>query len=312
MTTSTLILLMGFFVFVAGSIGASGYYLVLRTAAKREETEEIPEWARDAGKRPVSPKEHLASALQQIGEAMPLKEAEMDPARKRLLAAGYRSPAAIRILLGTKIASAIVFAIVAGWVGLSWLDESIGAIIAALACGGVGYLIPERVIAVLIENRSYRLRSGLAAALDLWALGIEAGQPLDQSIVDSSRELARVYPDLSSELATFQMELRAGKSRIEVLNEISARNREPELRKVCKLLIDGDRFGTTLAPALRNHAKYLRVRGRQRAQEAARKVSVKLVFPIFFLIFPSVILITLGPALIQISAMFQSMLSDLK
>jgi tight adherence protein C len=309
MTPTTLLLLSAFFVVVVGGIVAGGYFLVLRPAARRANEQEVPDWARGADKKPpVSPREHIASALQQLGEAVPRKDADVKPALRQLIAAGYRTPNAIQIMTGAKIASSVLMAILLGWLGLWWLDDKTAAVAMALACGAIGYLIPERVLDVMITNRNYRLRSGLPAALDLWALGIEASQPLDQSIADSSRELARVYPDLSFELGTFQMELRAGKSRIEVLEEIGVRNREPELKKVCKLLIDGDRFGTSLAPALRNHAKYMRLRSRQKAQESARKVGVKLIFPVFFLIFPSVILITLGPAVIQISTMFENIM----
>jgi tight adherence protein C len=133
---------------------------------------------------------------------------------------------------------------------------------------------------------------------------LEAGYPLDQAIHDSSRELRQVHPELSGELAILSGELRGGRSRAEALSELAGRNRDPELRKMCKILIDTERFGASLAPALRGHARQLRVKRRQQAQEAARKVGVKLVFPVFFLIFPSVVLITLGPAVLQIMQAF--------
>jgi tight adherence protein C len=96
------------------------------------------------------------------------------------------------------------------------------------------------------------------------------------------------------------MDLRTSTSRADSLRALADRNGEPELKKLSSLFIDTDRFGTSLAPALRNHARYLRIRLRQQAQEAARKVGVKLIFPVFFLIFPSVILVTLGPAVMLI------------
>ena len=127
-------------------------------------------------------------------------------------------------------------------------------------------------------------------------LAMEAGQALDQSIADASRGLKRTYPDLSGELAQLYMELRTGGTRADSFRALAARNKEPELRKLSNLLIDSDRFGVSIGPALRSHAKYLRTRFRQLAQEKARKVGVKLIFPVFFLIFPSVLLVTLGPA----------------
>ena len=86
------------------------------------------------------------------------------------------------------------------------------------------------------------------------------------------------------------------------------RNGEAELKKLANLFVDTDRFGTSLAPALRNHARYLRIRMRQQAQEAARKVGVKLIFPVFFLIFPSVILVTLGPAVMLITSQLKELM----
>jgi tight adherence protein C len=130
-------------------------------------------------------------------------------------------------------------------------------------------------------------------------LGMEAGQSLDQSIADASRSLKRTHPVLSAELAQLYLELKTSSSRVDSFRSFSLRNKEPELRKLANLLIDSDRFGAGIGPALRSHTKYLRTRFRQLAQEKARKVGVKLIFPVFFLIFPSVLLVTLGPACIM-------------
>jgi len=113
---------------------------------------------------------------------------------------------------------------------------------------------------------------------------------------------------LSTELAQLYMELRTGGSRADSFRALAARNNEPELRKLSNLLIDSDRYGVSIGPALRSHAKYLRTRFRQQAQEKARKVGVKLIFPVFFLIFPSVLLVTLGPACIMMYQQLNSLL----
>src|SRR5205823_3897922 len=155
--------------------------------------------------------------------------------------------------------------------------------------------------------RARRIRRAVPVALDLLVLSVEAGQSLNQAIVVTSNELRIPHPDLSEELAQVYRELRAGKSRADALLQLGARNGDPELKKVSSLLIDSDRFGTSVGPALRNHAKYLRIRMRQHAQEAARKVSVKLIFPVFFLIFPSVLLVTLGPAVLHMMKHFVDM-----
>ena len=135
-------------------------------------------------------------------------------------------------------------------------------------------------------------------------LGPEAGQSRGQRREHTSRALKSSHPGLSSGLGHTDLERRARDARVEALRNLADRTGEPELRKLSNLLIDSDRFGTSLGPALRTHAKYLRTRMRQQAQEAARKVGVKLIFPVFFLIFPSVLLVTLGPTVLHLSKNF--------
>jgi tight adherence protein C len=178
-----------------------------------------------------------------------------------------------------------------------------------MICGlGIGFLLPDRVLGSRIRARAQRLRSAIPPALDLMVLAMEAGQSLDQAIADASRGLKRNYPDFGGELAQLYMELRTGGSRADSFRALAARNNEPELRKLSNLLIDSDRYGVSIGPALRSHAKYLRVRFRQQAQEKARKVGVKLIFPVFFLIFPSVLLVTLGPACIMMYQQLDTLL----
>jgi tight adherence protein C len=132
-------------------------------------------------------------------------------------------------------------------------------------------------------------------------LSLESGQSLDTALVEAGRELRHVYPDLSAEFQQAWFELKAGRSRSDVLAAMGVRTESLEMRKLAAVMIDSDRFGTSLAPALRTHAKYLRIRRRQSAQEEARKLTTKMIFPIFFLIMPAVFVVTLGPALLQFS-----------
>jgi tight adherence protein C len=150
----------------------------------------------------------------------------------------------------------------------------------------------------------------LPSALDLLLLGVEAGQGLDAAILDTSRGLRIAHPDLASEFTQLHLEMRANTSREEALRNFGERTRDMEMRKFVALLLDTDRFGTSLGPALRTHARYLRTRFRQKAQERARKVAVKLIFPVFFLIFPSVVLVTLGPAAILIFTQMRNLLGQ--
>ena len=170
--------------------------------------------------------------------------------------------------------------------------------------------MPDRLLRPLIGARAERIRRAIPAALDLMVLSVEAGQSLNLAILDTANELRAAFPDLSAELAQVHLELRAGKSRSEALYHLGERNAEPELRKLANVLLDSDRFGTSLAPALRTHARYLRTRMKQQAQESARRVAVKLVFPVFFLIFPSVLLVTLGPAVIKMMAQLRAFMGQ--
>ena len=281
MTIEQLALLGTLFAAIMAAVTAAGYWLMGRSAVSI-----------NAG---VSG--NWADTFQWIGEVAPRTSRDGNQLRRRLIAAGYRSPAAIVRFRGIRYA---------GVVGAAFLVLLIAAFsggsgfIAALCAGGVAYMLPDRVLEILVKRRQRRLRAGLPAALDLLVLGVEAGQAIDTAIGETSRGLRATFPDLADELNLLSIELRTTASRAESLKALAERNGEGELRKLANLFVDTDRFGTSLAPALRNHARYLRIRMRQQAQEAARKVGVKLIFPVFFLIFPSVILVTLGPAVMLI------------
>jgi tight adherence protein C len=291
-------ILMGFFVFMMAAITAVGYFYIVR----RE-----PASARTPGISLVNPaasgldtESGFLALLRRIGHAMPGAQGSDTPTSRNLSATGYRSPSAVAIFHGIKVAFGVVVGVgvAAAAVGVR---GNLGSGVLPLICGlGFGYLLPDRILSRMASARGTRLRRGLPAALDMLVLTIEAGQSLDQAILDTAYSLRTTHPDLSGELIALHLESRTGNNRSEALRNFGERNNEPELRKVASLLIDTDRFGTSIGPALRSHAKYLRIRFRQQAQETARKVGVKLIFPVFFLIFPSVILVTLGPACILI------------
>jgi tight adherence protein C len=129
-------------------------------------------------------------------------------------------------------------------------------------------------------------------------------------LIEASRQLRDPFPDLCAELSMVHIEVLASKSRAQALRNLASRNQEVEIRRLARILLDADRFGTSLAPTLRMHVHYLRMKMRQRAREAAQKVAVKMVFPLFFLIFPSILLVTLGPAVLQILSQLQPLLAN--
>jgi tight adherence protein C len=281
----------GLFAFVLTGVVAAGYVYQRLTAQRGIDG--------PAAARTANSPSAMANLFQSIGENFPAVKNEKNPYRRRLVAAGYRWPAALPIFYGIKCGSALFFAGVAGILALVYRGEpSLTPI--PMICGlGIGFLLPDRVLDSRVRARAQRLRSAIPPALDLMVLVMEAGQSLDQAIADTSRSLKRNYPDLSAELAQLYLDLRTGGTRADSFRALAARNNETELRKLSHLLIDSDRYGVSIGPALRSHAKYLRTRFRQQAQEKARKVGVKLIFPVFFLIFPSVLLVTLGPACIM-------------
>lgn len=226
-----------------------------------------------------------------------------DRLRSQLFRAGYRSPSALATFHGAQIVTAIVLATILAWGSLLWSapDSGSSSILLPAVCGlGFGFLVPKRYLDYRVKSRAMRLRSALPPSVDLIVLALEAGQSLDQAMQEAARSLRRIFPDLSAEFTFCALEMRAGTPRAESLRRMGERCGEEEVRKLVAVLVDGERFGVSLGPALRAHAHYLRVRTRQRAQESARKLSVKLVLPVFFLIFPSVLLVTLAPAYLQL------------
>jgi tight adherence protein C len=165
---------------------------------------------------------------------------------------------------------------------------------------GAGWVLPGFFLQKRVKKRQEVLRLSLPDALDLMVVSVEAGLGLDQAVQHVARELQVSHPVLSEELSLVTLEMRAGKRRAEALKNLSDRTGEGELRKLTAILIQNDRFGTSMGESLRTHSDFLRARRRQEAEERAGKVGVKLVFPIFFFILPSMLVVAAGPGLLQI------------
>ena len=295
----------GFFGFVMLAITTAGYFFLRGTAQHR--STEIPAGLSTEPTLPPS-RAAFVGLFRSIGESFPATQNEKNPYRTKLAYAGYRWPSALPVFYGIKCGSALFASALLGIFALFYQGDSSAMLLPMLCGAGFGFMLPDRILSSRAKARSRRLRSAIPPALDLMVLGMEAGQSLDQSVADSSRGLKRTHPDLSAELAQLYLELKTSSSRANAFRSLGNRNKEPELRRLSNLLIDSDRFGVSLAPALRSHSKYLRLRFRQQAQESARKVGVKLVFPVFFLIFPSVLLVTLGPACMMMFQQLKAML----
>jgi tight adherence protein C len=302
-------LLAGLFLFILAAVSAAGYLFVFRPSESESASLDIPKGlSLDQQDLPAA-QAAIVDTFRALGDFLPLP-GDRAALRSQLIMAGYRWPSAVAIFLGLKAASAIMFGIAAGWLAVM-NDVDTFAVALGVACGlGFGYLIPDRVLDRMGAARVGRLRRALPAALDLLVLAVEAGQGLDAAILDTSRGLRSTHPELASEFTLLHLELKANASRADALRNFAERSHDTELRKFSNLLIDTDRFGTSVGPALKTHARYLRIRFRQIAQEKARKVGIKLIFPVFFLIFPSVILVTLGPALILLFTQMKNLLGQ--
>lgn len=281
----------GFFLLILALVGGGGYWFLQRKEADGDAAD---------------PQQLLAGTLQAFGAAVPTRDSQIDRYRKLLSYAGYRRPEALTIFFGAKAASTLVLGLLAAVGSLVFGESGLGWLTALIAGGGMGYLMTDRVLSWMVSRRAERLKRSLPLALELLVLGLEGGQSLDGAMLDTARELRVSHPELASELATVPTGMLSTRSRQDQLRQLMDRNREPEIRRFAQVLIDSDRFGTSLAGALRNQTRYLRTSLRQSAQEKARKVSVKLVFPVFFLIFPAVLLVTLGPAVLQLMGSLDS------
>ncbi len=295
-----------FFLFVLAAVSVAGYFVMGRTAGQTAAAEPGPSSLLTTH-RQSDGFGGLVRVFEIIGENVPGARAADNPLRAQLIQAGYRLASAVRIFYGIKCASALTFGMLVLGIAL-WAPAD--PMLPAICAAAFGFMIPDRVLARVKKARNLRLRRGLPSAMDMLVLAVEAGQSIDQAMVATSRGLKSNYPDLAAELTTLQLEARASNNRTEALRNFASRTKEPELKKFAALLLDTDRFGTSVGPALRDHAKYLRIRFRQEAQETARKVGVKLIFPVFFLIFPSVVLVTLGPAVILIFTQLKGLLGN--
>jgi tight adherence protein C len=238
--------------------------------------------------------------LQTIGEVMPPSAEDVSVVRRDLIASGYRSDTAVTVFFGIRILACVGCA-VAGLILRNYLTSNfILGIAIVVAAAFAGFFGPSMVLEQMAASRQERLRLALPDALDLLVVCVEAGLGLDQAIQVVARELALTHRELCEEFALVNLEIRAGKRRIEALKGLAERTGETEIRKLIAMLVQTDRFGTSIAESLRTHSEFMRVRRRQEAEERAGKVGVKLVFPIFFCILPAMLLVTAGPGMLQV------------
>ena len=241
------------------------------------------------------PDRAVIQALKRVGAMAPHSTKEMGQLQSRLVAAGYRSREALVVFFGIRLGFAILcFALAAAPIFVTRPN-----FVMALAVCGVAYVLPGMVLARLAKRRQHRMRLGLPDALDLLVVSVEAGLGLDQALQRVSEELAFAHPDLCDELKLINLELRAGTARSEALHNLARRTGLDDIASLVTMLVQTDKFGTSVAQSLRVHSETLRTKRRQRAEEAAAKTGAKMVIPLVICIFPSIWVVTLGPAVIK-------------
>jgi tight adherence protein C len=219
---------------------------------------------------------------------------------KKLMRAGYKDRAAVSIFFGIKVLLIVAGPLILFLSGMFQTMPSENIFIALVTCIGGGYILPDFILSMRVSARQEKIQLALPDALDLLVVCVEAGLGLDQAILKTSEELRVTHPDICDELTLVNLELRAGKPRREALRNLADRTGVEDINGLVSMLIQTDRFGTSIAQSLRVHSDALRTKRRQRAEEKAHKVSVKLVFPLVFLIFPAMFVIILGPGVIKI------------
>ena len=242
-------------------------------------------------------KERAFDVLASVGKMLPAAKGKAQSRGELMIArAGIRDQNAILAIRGVKVLLPIAL------VAIVYLTEvyrySPFLIFTAAVIAGV--LLPEMWLLWRIHGRQHRLQKALPDGLDLLVICVEVGLGLDQAILRVAEELQIVHPELSDELQLVNLEMRVGKTRIDALRELARRTGLEDIKSLVAMLIQTERFGTSIAQSLRVHSDELRTKRRQRAEEKAAKTSVKMVPPLVFFIFPALMVVILGPAIITI------------
>jgi tight adherence protein C len=249
--------------------------------------------------------------VKRLGNLVPASPKDVTVMQRRLIRAGYRNPNALKILYGAKALFGVLVPVVTGVVLLNSNMDSSNKFAAMVAAVAIGFFGPNEYVRMVAKKRQKQIHRGLANALDLLVVCVESGLGLDQAILQVAKELEQAHPEITEELAIVNLELKAGKRRAEALRNLADRTAVEDLKKLVAVLIQADRFGTGVAQSLRAHSDYMRVQARQIAEEKAAKLGVKLVFPIFFCILPSLFVVTVGPVVMRIMRQLLPMMNNM-
>lgn len=241
--------------------------------------------------------ERIATPLNRL---IPPSAAEVKKLQKQLMQAGFRSPGAPLMYRAIQIFSLAGFPAAVAF-GCAVLARPLNtAILFILFAFVIGFFLPRFILKRRIQSRQQLVRWGLADALDLMVISIEAGLGLNAAMMKVGTELKNVHPDICDEFELANLEIRVGRDRDEALRNLAERTGVDDLRSLVAMLIQTDKFGTSIAKAIRAFSDSLRTKRRQRAEQAAQKAAVKLLFPLACFLFPTLFIALLGPAALQL------------
>jgi tight adherence protein C len=235
-----------------------------------------------------------------INRLVPVSAADAKKLQKQLMMAGFRSVHAVAVYRTVQLMLMLLFPSLVLLV-FTWLTRPLnGAVIPILLSFFIGFILPRFILHRLMAGRKLRITWGLADALDLMVITMEAGLGLNAAMLKVCEELKDVHPDISKEFELANLEIRVGRERSEALRNLAERTGVEDLNSLVGMLIQADRFGTSIAKAVRVYSDSLRTKRRQRAEQAAQKAAFKLLLPLGALLFPTMFIIILGPALLNI------------
>ena len=235
-------------------------------------------------------------ALVSIGERLPRSPAEMTRQERKMVQAGYRRKDAVLLLNGshlTVLALSLLISLASGF----FYRQPVVSIVFSIFIGAV---IPDLWLRRAILRRQEAIQFALPDAMDLAVIAVEAGLGLDQALMRVGDEITTAHPALADELRLRNLEVNMGRSRSDALRNLAERTGVEDLKALIAILIQTDKFGTSVGQALRTFSDSLRVKRRQRAEEQAAKLAIKMVIPMVLFIFPGVFIVIVGPAFIAI------------
>jgi len=263
--------------------------------------------SRDAAARRSRARSQVKDLLVYLGQKIEGPQRKWSPARTSLIHAGFRQPIALTVFLGGRVAAAGLLYFSGVLTGLAMGNTGGNAILLGLSGAALGWVVPKFLLSVRIAKRQKIIQKLLPDAVDLLVICVESGLGLNQALQRVAVELRHAGDLLTTEISQMNLEIRAGTPRDQALLAMADRTGVADLHSLATMLVQTERFGTSVADSLRVHAETMRTQRQQRAEEAAAKTTIKMVFPLAICIFPALLVVILGPAMIQIVEAFSNL-----